>query len=111
MGVYLNAKFKVSSIILTGFRHGGILRPPTQIEPLKSPPRLGLSNVCRGRGLWKFNNSLISNINFVDEMKTLIQKVVFSPENDTYLADQVKWELLKYKIHKSAVNFPRKVQN
>ena len=44
-------------------------------------------------------------------MKTLIQKVVFSLENDTYLADQVKWELLKYKIHKSAVNFPRKVQN
>ena len=48
MGVYLRAKFEVSSIILTGFRQGGILPPPhththtPQNEPLKSPPRLGL---------------------------------------------------------------------
>ena len=29
-------------------------------------------------------------------MKTVIQKVIFSLENDTYLTDQVKWELSKY---------------
>ena len=45
---------------------------------------LNLSSISRDRGLWKFNNSLISNSNFVDEMKTLIQKVIFSLENDTY---------------------------
>ena len=70
---------------------------------------LSLSNISRGRGLWKFNNSLISNSNFVDEMKTLIQKVIFSLENDTYLTDQVKWELLKYEIRKFAINFSRKL--
>ena len=59
---------------------------------------LNLTNISRGRGLCKFNNSLISNTNFVDEMKTLIQKVIFGFENDTYLTDQVKWELLKYEI-------------
>ena len=44
MGVYLRAKSEVSSIILTSFRQGVILPPPTppQNEPLKSPPRLGL---------------------------------------------------------------------
>ena len=42
MSVYLRAKFEVSSIILTSFRHGGIVPPPPQNEPLKSPPRLGL---------------------------------------------------------------------
>ena len=45
MGVYLRAKFVVSSIILTGFRQGVILPPPPhtpQNEPLKSPHRLGL---------------------------------------------------------------------
>ena len=42
MGVYLRAKFEVSSIILTGFRQGVILPPPPQNESLKSPPRLGL---------------------------------------------------------------------
>ena len=51
MGVYLRAKFEVSSIILTSFRlgrmggGGGVNLPPLplQKEPLKSPPRLGLS--------------------------------------------------------------------
>ena len=42
-------------------------------------------------------------------MKTLIQKVIFSLENDTYLTDQVKWELLKYEIRKFAINFYRKL--
>ena len=54
-------------------------------------------------------NDLISNTNFVDEMKTLIQKVIFCFENDTYLTDQVKWELLKYEICKSAINFFKKL--
>ena len=30
---------------------------------------LNLTDISRGRGLWKFSNSLISNTNFVDEMK------------------------------------------
>ena len=64
---------------------------------------LNLSNISRGRGLRKFNNSLISIANFVGEMKTLIQKVIFSLENDTYLTGQVKWELLT--LHKIPVNY------
>ena len=68
-----------------------------------------LSNISRGRGLWKFNNSLISNSNSVDEMKTLIQKFICCLENDTYLTDRVKWESLKYEIRKLAVNFSRKL--
>ena len=45
MSVYLRAKFEVSSIILTGFGQWVILPPllPPQNEPLRSPPRLGLS--------------------------------------------------------------------
>ena len=42
-------------------------------------------------------------------MKTLIQKVIFGFENDTYLTDQVKWELLKYEIRKFAINFFKKL--
>ena len=48
MGVCLCAKCEVSSIILTSFRKGAggnLSAPlgPPQNEPLKSPPRLGLS--------------------------------------------------------------------
>ena len=46
MGVYLLAKLEDSSLILTGFREGGVILPAPprpQNEPLKSPPRLGVS--------------------------------------------------------------------
>ena len=43
MGVYLRAKFEVSSIILTSFRQGESPPPPTQNAPLKIPPRSGLT--------------------------------------------------------------------
>ena len=39
MGVYLRAKFEVSSINLLG-------EGTPQNEPLKNPPRLGLKNSC-----------------------------------------------------------------
>ena len=42
-------------------------------------------------------------------MKTLIQKVIFGFENDTYLTDQVKWELLKYEIFRFAITFSRRL--
>ena len=42
-------------------------------------------------------------------MKTLIPKVIFSFESDTYLSDQIKWELLKYEILKFLINFSRKL--
>ena len=45
----------------------------------------------------------------MDEMKTLIQTVIFSFENDNYLTDQVRWELLKHEICKFAINFPGKL--
>ena len=40
---------------------------------------------------------------------TLIQKVIFGFENDTYLTDQVKWELLKYETRKFAINVSKKL--
>ena len=70
---------------------------------------LNFTNISGGRGLWKFNNSLISNNNFVDEMKRLIQKFIFDSEIDTYLTDQVKWELLKCEIRKFAIKFSKKL--
>ena len=70
---------------------------------------LNLTNIYRGRGLWKFNNSLISNTAFVDEIKTLIQKVIFGFENDTYLTYQVKWELLKYEIRRFTINLSKEL--
>ena len=72
---------------------------PTNHSPLFCSLR-NFINISRDCGLWKFSNSLISNTNFVDEMKALIQKVIFGFENETYLTDQLNWDLLKYEISK-----------
>ena len=70
---------------------------------------LNLNNISRCRGIWKFNNFLISNTNFVNEIKTVIQNVIFSLENlNTFLTDQVKLQLLKYETCKFPINFFRK---
>ena len=42
-------------------------------------------------------------------MKPLIQKVKLNFEIDTYLNDQVKWELLKFEIRKFPINFSGKL--
>ena len=50
----------------------------------------------RGRGYWKFNNSLLEDKSFVEKIKSHIQDVI----QETFdLPDpRVKWEFLKYKI-------------
>ena len=40
MGVYLSAKFEVSSIFLTSFRQGVILTPPTSKRSPKKPTQI-----------------------------------------------------------------------
>ena len=61
MGVYVRAKFEVSSVILTSFRQRGIPPapppPPHQGEPLKSPPILRL----KGKGLRHYGSLLSAN--------------------------------------------------
>ena len=42
-------------------------------------------------------------------MKALIQKVIFSFQNGTYVTDGRKWELFKYETRKFAINISRKL--
>ena len=81
MGVYIRAKFEVSSMILTSFRQGVILSPPPQNEPLKSPPRLGLKdNFPYGVASEKMPSGSQINANFLIILVLVIW--VFSNEND-----------------------------
>ena len=66
-------------------------------------------NKGKGRGLWKFNNSLISNTDFVKEIKQLIENIKQQQLSESEQTDQIKWELLKYEIRKFAITFSRKI--
>ena len=66
-------------------------------------------NKGKGRGLWKFNNSLISNTDFVKQMKQLIENIKQQQLSESGQTDQIKWELLKYEIRKFAITFSKKI--
>ena len=59
--------------------------------------------------MWKFNNSLISNTDFVEQMKQLIENTIQQQMSESEQTDQIKWKLLKYEIRKFAITFSRKI--
>ena len=59
--------------------------------------------------MWKFNNSLISNTDFVKQMKQLIKNIKQQQLSESEQTDQIKWELLKHEIRKFAITFSRKI--
>ena len=56
-------------------------------------------------GLWKFNNSLVSNEEYVLRLKELINKVKGELNRSNQFCDQVKWEVLKYEIRCFTIKF------
>ena len=61
----------------------------------------------QGLGLWKFNNSLVSNEDFIRKCTEHIQKVTEQLNSQTHFCDQTKWEVLKYEIHLFTISFSK----
>ena len=55
----------------------------------------------RGKGLWKFNKSLIKNENYREKMETLIKHVLNNLDQDKIVVPQFRWEYLKYETFHS----------
>ena len=52
----------------------------------------------KGKGLWKFNNSLNMNSDFVTKMKFHIKSTLETLEIEGIRNFQVRWDFLKYEI-------------
>ena len=63
------------------------------------------SNIERGPGLWKFNNSLLNDPKYVSEMNSLIQD--FTSEIVEHTDYQMEWELLKLKIKSHTISYSK----
>ena len=48
----------------------------------------------RGSGLWKFNNSLLQDENFVKELKKYIKEFK-TQDTQNFVDEQLKWDFLK----------------
>ena len=67
------------------------------------------SNEFRGRGLWKFNSNLLSDIVYVEYMRGIINmlKAKFRNISD----DSLKWELVKFKIRSATISYSKTQAN
>ena len=61
----------------------------------------------KGKGLWKFNNSLALNSDFVDKVKAHIANTQKSLDKENIRGDQVRQEYLKYEIRKFSIKFQK----
>jgi len=77
---------------------------------------LTFSNQTRGRGTWKFNNSLLHEWNFILKVKEDIKNVMLEYKTDHLveidnvdkeftISNQLLWEIIKMKIRGSAISF------
>jgi len=64
-----------------------------------------IPNLRKGPSFWKFNSSLLSDCNYVTEMRNKLREWI---DNDETGDEQLKWELLKYKIRKFTCNFSKR---
>ena len=62
----------------------------------------------RGSYGWKFNNSLISDSDFVSQQKDVINACIHSFESMPEASPHLKWEFLKYEMRKFSIAFSKK---
>ena len=59
----------------------------------------------KGTGFWIFNNSLISNNDFVEEINFFVHNAKLFLEQNISFSNQSKWEFFKYETRKKCLFF------
>ena len=65
------------------------------------------TSLSRGRSYWKFNNSFLKEPDYINAMRTEIEKI--KNTELTLIADpRMKWEVLKYRIRQFSRSYSMK---
>ena len=59
----------------------------------------------RGKGFWKFNNSLTSNTKYVQKTENQNFETLYMLDEDKITDKQLRLDYLKYEIRKFTMNF------
>ena len=65
---------------------------------------LNCKQTVRGPGIWKFNNSLLKDIEFVNRINRIIDDSI---TDYTEYDDQVKWELIKRRLKDESIEYSK----
>ena len=66
-----------------------------------------MSEFSHRKVLWKFNKSFLLNKEYVKKIKERILLTVKMLYNNNFKDEQVRWEYLKYEIHKFTIRFKK----
>ena len=69
-----------------------------------------IKDVPRGKGSWKFNNSLCHKSDFVTEFKNHLKVISNGMSADQITDEQLRWVYIKYEIRKCFIAFQNKMQ-
>ena len=61
----------------------------------------------KGKRLWKFNNSLLLNAEFVTKMRNYIHLKINEMKHENINDDQIQWQFLKYMMRKFSRKFSK----
>ena len=67
----------------------------------------GFKEMEKGPGLWKFNNSLIFDQNYITKLKNHIHSLKVDTSLDNNLDKQMKWEFIKYSIRIFTIKYSK----
>ena len=65
--------------------------------------RLKSSDIVRGKGYWKFNNSLLKDLNYVNEMNNFLENYRVESEDDQVALDVLKIQIKEFTIDYSTM--------
>ena len=64
-------------------------------------------DVSRGKGLWKFNNSLCHKLDFITELKNHLKDTCNRMSAEQITDEELCWEYIKYEIRKFSICFSK----
>ena len=103
--------FLVSESSLCDVTHADIL-PGFKTDHSMVTLNVALHSNPRGKGFWKLNTSLLSEMRYVQEIKTAIESTVNQYEDDTSVNPVLLWEMIKLKVQEKSISYaaPKKRQ-
>ena len=66
---------------------------------------LSLHSNPRGNGFWKLNTSLLSGIDYVDEIKLTIQNTADEYKDGELVNPALLWEMIKLKVREKSISY------
>ena len=67
-------------------------------------------DISRGKGLWKFDNSLCHKPDFATEFKNNFKVICNRMSSGDIKDEQLCWEYIKYEIRKFSIRFSKEYQ-